>query len=258
VQTYTQEGQSALQNIASRYNLSYESICLMFQSVNNGGGTMAQFFIPEWGSGQWMKGGMTMCGDMFNTGLQATVSNLCDELSTLMETTIVFEPMPDSSSGLASTTWWPSELGYPDTSGGQNNLRYAYFRQHCRMAIDVSGVISIYDTLDHQIGGVQQQQGEGHSVTFTSQYGTVDPINLPLISGLGSISEYSPQTPSSTDESKSNTLVEVLEPSNVKTHSAEKSADIFKNIESLSDLYQAGVLTQNEFETKKAELLSRI
>ena len=32
---------------------------------------------------------------------------------------------------------------------------------------------TVCDTLDHQIGGVSQQQGSGGSLTFTSQYGIV-------------------------------------------------------------------------------------
>jgi hypothetical protein len=48
--------------------------------VAAGGGTLAQFNCnhPELGgNGQWMSGGMTMVGDMFNYGLKATVSGLC-------------------------------------------------------------------------------------------------------------------------------------------------------------------------------------
>ena len=65
----TQQGQNALQDVAMRYNISFDSACSMLDAVNNGGGTMAQFSIPELGGGQWMQGGMTMCGDMFNHGL---------------------------------------------------------------------------------------------------------------------------------------------------------------------------------------------
>ena len=43
---------------------------------------MAQFTHPELGgSGQWMQGGMTMVGDMFNNALKAQVDGLCAELS---------------------------------------------------------------------------------------------------------------------------------------------------------------------------------
>jgi hypothetical protein len=46
----------------------------LLQAVVNGNGTMAQ--LGNWelgGNGQWMQGGMTMVGDMFNYGLKAKV-----------------------------------------------------------------------------------------------------------------------------------------------------------------------------------------
>ena len=42
-----------------------------------------------------------------------------------------------------------------------------------RLAIDIGGVTKVFDTGEHHIGGVQQQQGTGYSsVGFTSQLGT--------------------------------------------------------------------------------------
>jgi hypothetical protein len=66
----TPEAQNALQNLAQRYGVSVDAVTSMLFAVSNGGGTMAQFNVPELGgSGQWMQGGMTMVGDMFNYGL---------------------------------------------------------------------------------------------------------------------------------------------------------------------------------------------
>ena len=102
--------------------------------MSAGGGTLAQFSHPEFGgSGQWMSGGMTMVGDMFDYGLKATVSGLCSELSSLLSSQQVFVPLPPQSArgGLIApgNNWWPAELGNPSSSGGQNNSRYAYFPQ---------------------------------------------------------------------------------------------------------------------------------
>ena len=47
------------------------------------------------------------------------------------------------------------------------------------------GEVWVYDTLDHQIGGFSQQQGVGGSITFTSQYGTVNLSTLPVVSRDG-------------------------------------------------------------------------
>ena len=46
---------------------------------------MAQFNHPEFaGSGQWMRGGMTMVSDMFNNSLKGRVDGLCSELSNVV------------------------------------------------------------------------------------------------------------------------------------------------------------------------------
>jgi len=42
--------------------------------------------------------------------------------------------------------------------------------------------VTVYDTLNHQIGGVSQQQGSGGSLTLTSQYGIVSVSTLPIVS----------------------------------------------------------------------------
>ena len=80
LQKLTLEGQNLVNNLSNKYNLSTDTIIYMIGSVNNGGGTMAQFSSPELGgSGQWMQGGMTMVGDMFNNGLKNTVDNFVGE-----------------------------------------------------------------------------------------------------------------------------------------------------------------------------------
>ena len=80
----TAAGESAVADIAARYRVSDGAVRTLLDAVIRGGGAMAQFSHPELGgNGQWMRGGMTMVGDMFNPGLQATVSGICSELSAL-------------------------------------------------------------------------------------------------------------------------------------------------------------------------------
>ncbi|MEO7414057.1 MAG: hypothetical protein ABIZ81_11955 [Opitutaceae bacterium] len=77
----------------------------------------------------------------------------------------------------APTRWWPENLGdNPNAAGGQNETRYAFFGEQKRLAVDSGdGNVSVYDTGDHRISGVQQHQGGGgRNVTFTSQHGEVD------------------------------------------------------------------------------------
>jgi hypothetical protein len=64
-------------------------------------------------------------------------------------------------------------------------MRYAYFRQARRLAVDVDGEVCVYDTLDHDIGGFSQQQSHGGSITLTSQHGPVNLSDLPLVSRTG-------------------------------------------------------------------------
>ena len=252
----TNEAQHALQDIAQRYGVSLDAATSMLFAVSNGGGTMAQFNVPELGgSGQWMQGGMTMVGDMFNYGLQAKVSGLCSELSNLLGSRQVFVPPPPisgpSGSGFMqfSSGWWPAELGQPSSSGGQNDSRYAYFPSTRRLAIDRAGQITVYDTLDHSIGGVQQQQGGAYgTLSFTSQRGTFTVDSLPVVSGMAPYQQqvqYAPPPAAAPSGGFSS-----LEP--------RTQNDVLQALERLGDLHQKGILTDNEFQAKKSELLSRL
>src|SRR5271169_3001978 len=241
----------------------------LLQALVNSNGTMAQFSHWELGGGgQWMRGGMTMVGDMFNYGLKAKVDGLCSELSQLLAQQ-PFAPSPASfqsqtqgggpqkgayvdaasvslvvpaAPGRASGQWWPAELGFPNGSGGQNQVRYAYFNAAHRLAVELNGHVTVYDSLDHQIGGVSQQQGSGGSLTFTSQYGTVSVSSLPIVSVDGIPRE-----------------LPAPEQQPASSHAATgQEADIFAKIERLADLQKKGILSSEEFAAKKAELLSRL
>ena len=81
--------------------------------------------------------------------------------------------------GFTSANWWPADLGVPSATGAQNDARYAIFPSTRRLAIQINGVTKIFDTGEHRIGGVQQQQGGGYgSVSFSSQLGTFAVSNL--------------------------------------------------------------------------------
>jgi hypothetical protein len=104
----TKEGQQAIDEIARRYDLKVQSVETMVKAVISGNGTMAQFSIPELGgTGQWMRGGMTMVGDMFNQTLKSKVDKLCTELSDLVCTKVIFEEPAEVKPSAGS---WPSVL----------------------------------------------------------------------------------------------------------------------------------------------------
>jgi hypothetical protein len=236
--TVSPEAEIAIADIAQRHGLSRESVLAMLLAVNAGGGTMAQFAIPELGgSGMWMQGGMTMAGNMFDNALKARVDALCSELAQLLATTSVF-PASANRVGFTSTSWWPADLGVPSASGGQNDARYAIFPSTRRLAIQINGVTQVFDTGKHRIGGVQQQQsGRYGSFSFTSQFGTFDVSSLP---------ELSAQREAQTQEP---------EPS---SGASGDPAPIVAAIEALAGLHQRGILSDEEFATKKAELLGRL
>src|ERR1700687_2283953 len=98
MQRLTDQGWQKILDLSQRYGVSTDAVMSLLQSVVNGNGTMAQFSIPELGGGgQWMQGGMTMVGDMFNYGLKSKVDGLCTELSQLLAQQPFVPPPPPSS-----------------------------------------------------------------------------------------------------------------------------------------------------------------
>jgi len=258
MQQLTQDGQILVNNLSNRYNLSHDAIIHMISAVSNGGGTMAQFNSPELGGGgQWMQGGMTMVGDMFNNGLKMTVDNLCSEISNALANTQIFPIIPAGTPG--SNQWWPVDLGSPFSSGGQNNIRYAVFPN--RLAVELNGEVTVYDTLDHNIGGVSQQQGGDTSLTFSSQYGTISVATLPIVSGAATPAPVAaPQTnfaePSYVEPTQNNNSNPVEPQTNTQNNQSPNT--LIDLIQKLSELHDAGALSDEEFNTKKSELLSRL
>ncbi|WP_246725345.1 hypothetical protein [Beijerinckia sp. L45] len=88
------------------------------------------------------------------------------------------KPMAPMASGEA---WWPKDLGEPASSGSQDDLRYAFFPAKKRLLVERGGTRKTYDSGDHQISGVSQQNGTAASPTFTSQQGTVDLEHLTVL-----------------------------------------------------------------------------
>jgi hypothetical protein len=296
----TAQGWQRINDLAQRYGVSTDAVMALLQALINGHGTMAQFNHWELGGrGQWMQGGMTMVGDMFNYVLKAKVDGLCTELSQLLAQQ-PFVPLPLGSqsqwqgrqqqqqggppltptstfaSGLqggpqqqqqggygspglfvgrpevslfvpaaqgSSGNWWPAELGSPSGIGSQNNMCYAYFANARRLAVEINGHVTVYDTLDHQISGVSQQQGAGASLTFTSQHGTVPVASLPVVSIDGVAQNAPAQTATPAEPHPTETAQET---------------DIFAKIERLAELERKGILSQEEFAAKKSELLGRL
>ncbi len=280
MQQLTAQGRQIVADLAQRHGFSSDAVSHMLLAVWQGNGSMAQFNHPEFGgSGQWMLGGMLMLGDMFNHSLKGRVETLCCEISEILAGqpgllhSGSFQSQSQSGSGQQSqaagvsfgqsslfvpdpsTNWWPSELGSPNAVGSQNNVRYAYFANQRRLAVQTGSDVWVYDTQDHNIGGFSQQQGSGGSILLTSQYGTVNLSSLPVVfrSGqpvrLNETSSFAPQTPDFQDTSAAD------KPAG---QPPSTSNDVFAALERLGDLKAKGILTDEEFATKKAELLARL
>ena len=172
---------------------------------------MAQFNHPEFsGSGQWMRGGMTMVSDMFNNYLKGRVDGLCTELSNLVasQPDLVrsgsFQSQSQGSgynSGQAANSYGGGgqQQGSGDfgqaslfvprharTTGGRPTCAFRTAparrtacatptsRRRGAWPSKSTARVTVYDTLDHQIGGFWQQQSYGGSLSFNSQYGLID------------------------------------------------------------------------------------
>ncbi len=290
----TPEGRRAVDDLAQRYGVGTDAVLTLLRALVAGNGSMAQFSHPELGGmGQWSQGGMTMVGDMFNQGLKARVDGLCAELASLLrgqQATFSGSYQSQSQSGSggqsgtslfvpatggASSNWWPADLGWPGATGAQNDVRYAWFPAARRLAIQIGGRVTVYDTQDHQVGGFSQQQGPGSSLTFTSQNGLVRVADLPVVPDAGAASAppdqrqaWSPAVETPPEQPAWSPPVEAAPqqsgwsspPTPVQGAAVPAGPvdDVIAKIERLADLRQKGILTDEEFTAKKSELLARL
>ncbi|RXT53600.1 SHOCT domain-containing protein [Bradyrhizobium betae] len=312
MQQLTDEGRRIVDDVARRHGFSSDAVLCMLLAVSAGYGNQAQFNHPEFGGmGQWSMGGMIMIGDMFNNYLKGRVDSLCQELSSLIQGQPLFQMPAQSQSQsqggggwqgqsggshqqqsngygnsgyggsgsslfvpAASSNWWPADLGMPGSTGGQNNLRYAYFPAARRLAVDINGQVSVYDTGQHQIGGFSQQQSGDQSITFTSQFGLVRVADLPRINPVNT--GAAPQQPYASQPDPSMQAAPWVQPApsapapmpppptvassppNQFGAPQAQHDEIVSLIEKLAELHKKSILTDSEFESKKAELLSRL
>ena len=294
MQQLSQAGQQAITGIAQRHGFSVDAVMHMLDAVVRGNGGMAQFSHGEFaGSGQWMRGGMTMVSDMFNNHLKGRVDGLCSELANLVanqpgllqagsfQSQSQGAPAPAvrwgasaDASGSGQTNggnlfappppdWWGPSLRYPNSTGAQNGARYAYFAQARRLAVEVGGTVTIYDTLDHNIGGFSQQQSSDGTMSCSSQYGNVSVGSLPVVLVNGQVPMPAPAPAPRSNQGAGTMSMGNSGNSGYQAPAGGNSGngpslDVMATLQKLADLHGAGVLTTDEFASKKAELLSRL
>lgn len=248
---------SGLQTVADRHGVSLDAVRHLVQALERGHGRMAQFDHPDLGGmGQWTDGGMTMVGRMFDDGLRARVASLCTELAA----TLPAEGFTSTSSAgrpVGEGEWWPGGLGRPSATGSQDGMRYAYFPESRRLAVEEGKGVVVYDTGDHEISGVSQSNG---LLRFT---GAAGPVALDRLSRIGTEKAVSKaRTEARTDAREASSEAPRTEraaaPPSSPPAPASEMGDILSTIERLAELHARGVLTEQEFRDKKAELLARL
>jgi hypothetical protein len=203
---------------------------------------------------------MTMAGGMNAHTLKAKINGLCTDLAAALA---AHPEQADAGDGNAiylpdaarvTGHWWPFSLGAPSASGSQNAISYAYFPDARRLAIEIKGHVTVYDTRDYQISGLGQQQGDEASLTLISQKGDVRLNELPVVQS----SAHDPEPPAAPQ-----TVPNAASPAtdgmgNAASAAMQNAEDVLRTIEGLAALKDKGVLTTEEFVAKKAELLGRI
>ena len=265
MKNFTPEGARRLEDVAMRHGVSLDAVSVLLDALAQSNGSQAQFNHPDLGGmGQWSQGGMIMVGDMFNHGLKHRVDALCGELAGMLRE----QPMSagdaayrskDKAAGVslfvsrseAASQWWPSGLGSPASIGAQNDLKYAYFPSSSRLVILQDHQVRIYDTGEHRILGVSQQQSGDQMLTFTSQIGLVRVADLRSVN----LQEEEPKSPEVASEPVPSLpgLLSQAGPIAASTHD-----DIIALIERLAELRKKEILSEQEFAAKKAELLGRL
>ncbi|WP_234900387.1 SHOCT domain-containing protein [Rhizobium skierniewicense] len=270
----TQE-QSIVDGLSQRHGVSQGVIEHLTMALIAGNTNQAQFNHSELGGmGQWSNGGMIMVGDMFNNGLKHRVDMLCSEIADHIRSGRLSGPKLDrphqsQSQGNGNSFFyqsssqnssWPQHLGQASSTGSQNNLRYAFFPASRRLAIDVNGQITVYDTQDHNIGGFSQQQSGDQSLAFTSQHGLIRVADLDIVP-----TSDNPDAPQVLQSAAPIQLQPAEAPpmappsaSAAPEQIAFHQDDIISKIERLAGLRSKGIISDDEFAAKKTELLDRL
>ena len=284
-----------VEDISARHGFSTQAVQVLLAALTSGSRSMAQFDHPELGGmGQWSRGGMVMIGRMGDQALKARVAAACGELAAALaleggakasvdllqdggsiEERAVGYSHGGSGASVAmpeatAQSWWPSELGQPAATGTQNHVRYANFADRHRLAIEIGGRVTVYDTGQHRIAGFSQRQDGSASLVFRSQHGPVSITDLAIVSPVqvaAPASEeyvFKPTPRQGGNDQPPKRTGQYVDPPTMdcanmpKRREESVSRDALSTIERLADLQRKGSITEAEFRQKKAELLARV
>lgn len=263
----TKAGERLVAEVSARHDMSSDAAGALLQAIIAGNGGQAQFSHPELGGmGQWSNGGMLMIGDMFNDRLKARVGALANDLArAVMQKDDLVEPARSGlHSDVSASSHWPEELGTPSSTGSQNGMHYAVFAERRRLAIIIDGHMTIYDTREHVISGLSQQQGSDKSLTLSSQHGPVPLGSLKPVDHQENRSrapDLHPVKHDGTHKEVGSSEVSAARPPQDRSSQDrvyDDHAAIFAKIEGLANLHDKKIITAEEYSAKKAELLGRL
>lgn len=184
------EHDADIATIARKHQLPEDAVATALDALRRGGGGMAQFSHPAFGgTAQWSRGGMSMIGDMFDSGKKAQFEAMMADLAKAVSDGAPTDNAPSRPPGAAprsegsrsGSNWWTGDFGAPSSSGSQNEMRYAFFPGSHRLVVDDGQTQTTYDTGDLTITGVSQQQGGSRSLSFRSQNGPVALDQLSIV-----------------------------------------------------------------------------
>ncbi|MBV8782337.1 MAG: SHOCT domain-containing protein [Phycisphaerae bacterium] len=174
---------ASLSEIAAKHHFSESAASAALTALRHGRG-MAQFNHSELGgSGQWMNG-MIMIGSMSDHALKARVASLfADLLQLAQQAETISTPMKPMPPVIGMQFSVPAAWGQPASSGGQNEMRYAYYPIAHRLVVERDGKRTIYDTANIDITGISQQQSSMHAgrPVFNTDHGPIDLYLLKIV-----------------------------------------------------------------------------
>lgn len=181
------EQENRLRDIAQKHGFNPGAVKFMAQAIQKAGGRFAQWQHPGLGGfGQWLPGMTTLSPR--EPGLEIRLNALCQDLMTLVQET-ARAGRDGNSPGKEDPVWWPKTLGLqPDLTGAQGGVRYAYFADSRRLAVEdgEDARVTVYDTADHQVHAVRQVPGaKGNRLVLQCQRGETDLAALTVVEPPG-------------------------------------------------------------------------
>jgi hypothetical protein len=131
-------------------------------------------------------------------------------------------------------------------------MGYALFPAARRLAVRQEGRVRLFDTGEHRISGVSQQQGSGQVLAFSGDRGEVRLEGLREVGGDEAPAPAFGPAPSPGQGPSLGPAPAEASPA------ASAGGDPILLIRRLAELHRQGVLTEAEFQAKKTELLGRL